>query len=245
MEQRSQKRALITGGGTGIGLAIARSLGANGYEVFVAGRRLEILEASGFNPIQMDVTDRASIDEAVEVCGQIDVFVANAGRADTAPALKLTAATWDDMIAVNLTSVFHCAQSVLPQMKMRGHGRFIAVASTAALKGYRYTAAYAAAKHGVLGFIRCLALELANSGVTANAVCPGFTDTPLIDDALSNIEKKTGASREEALQQIVVANPQSRLIAPEEVAAAVAWIASDAAAAVNGQAIAIDGGETA
>lgn len=245
MERGSQKRALITGGGSGIGLAIAKSLDAEGYKVFVSGRRFSVLEASGFAPVQMDVTDRTSINSALEACGEIDVFVANAGRADTAPALKLSAQTWDGMIAVNLSSVFHCAQAVLPQMKTRKKGRFIAVASTAALKGYRYTSAYAAAKHGVLGFIRCLALELAHSGVTANAVCPGFTDTPLIDAALENIQRKTGASRQEALKQIVAANPQSRLVTPEEVASAVTWLASESAASVNGQAIAIDGGETA
>ena len=133
----------------------------------------------------------------------------------------------------------------IPQMKERGWGRFIAIASTASLKGYAYTGAYSAAKHGVLGWVRTLALELAKTGVTANAICPGFTKTPLVDDALDNIVAKTGRSRAEALEEFTKANPMGRLVEPEEVASAALWLASDGAAAVNGQAVIVDGGEMA
>lgn len=236
---------LVTGGGTGIGLAIARALAEAGHKVTVSGRRLDMLKATGLPAVAMDVTDPASIRRGLEQAGPVDVFVANAGQAMTAPALKLPTPQWDQMLAVNLTSVFHCAQAAIPAMQDAGFGRFITVASTAALKGYRYTAAYAAAKHGVLGLIRCLALELGRSGVTANAVCPGYTDTPLVENALAAIAEKTGLGREDALARMVADNPQGRLVDPGEVAACVAWLVSDAAGAVNGQAIAVDGGETA
>ncbi len=240
-----RKHALITGGGSGIGLAIARRLSENQIDVTIAGRSVERLAATELPHVKMDVTDDASIRQAIAECAPIDIMVACAGAATTTPALKTSQQIWDDMIAVNLTSVYHCAQATLPQMVERGWGRFIAIASTASLKGYAYCGAYAAAKHGVLGWIKTLAIELAKTGVTCNAVCPGFTDTPLITDAVETIIKKTGCSEDEAVRSFTGANPMERLVAPEEVADAVLWLASPTSASTNGQAIAIDGGETA
>jgi len=239
-----QRRAFVTGGSSGIGFAIAKAFASEGYNVIIAGRTVSRLEESGFTFVEMDVTDEQSVIHGVKAAGPIDVFIANAGAAATAPALKTNRETWDQMIAVNLTSAYLCAREALPQMVDRGWGRFIAIASTSSLKGYAYTGAYAAAKHGVLGWVRTLALELAKTGVTANAICPGFTDTQLVDDALDNIIAKTGRARDDALKALVKDNPMGRLIAPEEVASATLWLASDGAASVNGQAITIDGGET-
>jgi NAD(P)-dependent dehydrogenase (short-subunit alcohol dehydrogenase family) len=238
-----RKRALVTGGGSGIGLAIARSFAAAGYDVAVAGRSAAKLAATGLPFIIMDVADAASVAEGLAKTGDLDVFVANAGAAETAPAVKTPDALFERMIAVNLTSVFYCAKAAVPPMTARGAGRFIAIASTAALKGYAYASAYAAAKHGVLGLIRSLAIEIAGTGVTANAICPGFTDTPLVEAAVARIVAKTGRSREEATAALASRNPMARLVRPEEVAAAALYLAGDGAAAVNGQAIVVDGGE--
>lgn len=239
------RRALVTGGGSGIGLALAQALRQAGHETVIAGRSRARLEAAGGPYILMDVCDPASIAEALKQVGDIDIFIANAGGAATAPVLKMAGDEWDRMLALNLTSVFHCAQSAIPAMIARNWGRFIVIGSTASLKGYRYASAYAAAKHGVLGFVRSLALELAQSGVTANALCPGYSDTGLIDDAVSAIVAKTGRSPDEARAGFAKSNPMGRLIKPAEVAAAALWLVSEAAASVNGQAIAIDGGESA
>ena len=238
------KRVLVTGGGSGIGLAVAKAFLDSGCEVTIASRDEEKLKSTGLEYVVMDATDEASIRSALQSAGDIDIFVANAGGAATAPALKTPRDMWDDMLKLNLTSVFLCAQAATPPMIERGWGRFIAIASTASLKGYAYSSAYAAAKHGVLGWIRSLGLELAKTGVTANAICPGFTDTPLIDKALDAVATKTGRSRDDALKAFVKLNPMGRLIKPEEVAAAAVWLASESAASMNGQAIAIDGGET-
>jgi len=241
----SPRRAFITGGGSGIGLAIAQAFSTAGYHVTIAGRVASRLKSAGFDFVEMDVTDEQSVIDGVKAAGPVDIFIANAGGAATTPALKTGRETWDRMIALNLTSVYLCAREAVPQMKERGWGRFIAIASTASLKGYAYTGAYSAAKHGVLGWIKTLALEIAKTGVTANAICPGFTKTPLVDDALDNIVAKTGRSREEALEEFTKANPMGRLVEPEEIASAALWLASDGAAAVNGQAIIVDGGEMA
>lgn len=234
---------LVTGGGSGIGLAVARAFLDSGDEVVVSGRNRHRLEASGFPWLQFDVCDEDATRRALGSVPAFDIVVANAGGASTAPLLKTSRADWDRMLALNLTSVWLTARAAVPLMIEQGWGRFIAVASTAAVKGYAYAGAYAAAKHGALGLVRSLALELAKSGVTANAICPGYTDTPMLRAAIDQIAAKTGRPDPEAA--FIKANPMGRLIAPEEVAAAALWLASEAAAGVNGQAILIDGGESA
>ncbi len=241
---KKQKHVFITGGGSGIGLAIAQSFAKGNYRVTIAGRTQSRLKDSGFDYVLMDVSDEESISNGLKTVDGIDIFIANAGAVTTAPALKTTREIWDQMIAVNLTSAYLCAREAIPHMVDQNWGRFITIASTASLKGYAYTGAYAAAKHGVLGWVKTLAVELAKTGVTANAVCPGYTDTPLVDAALNKITAKTGLSREDALGQFIKDNPQGRLIEPQEVATAALWLASDGAASVNGQAITLDGGET-
>ncbi|MEZ5897273.1 MAG: SDR family oxidoreductase [Parvularculaceae bacterium] len=240
-----QKSVLVTGGGSGIGLAIATAFTDAGYRVTISGRNTQKLKATGLDFVEMDVTSESSVYDAVKAAGPVDIMVANAGAAATAPALKTGRELWDAMVLTNLTSVYIAARATAPAMVERGWGRFIAIASTASLVGYAYTGAYAAAKHGVLGWIKSLAIELATTNVTANAICPGFTDTPLTDDALDAVSAKTGRSREQALNAFVKTNPMGRLIKPAEVAAAALWLASEGAASVNGQAITIDGGEVA
>jgi NAD(P)-dependent dehydrogenase (short-subunit alcohol dehydrogenase family) len=240
-----RRRALVTGGGSGIGLAIAQALKEAGHDVAVAGRNEAKLRASGFSWLLVDVTDEASVAAAANAAGPVDIFVANAGAAPTAPTLKTSRALWDSAIAVNLTSVYLCAQYFAPPMIERKWGRFIAVASTASYKGYPYAGAYAAAKHGVIGWIKTLALEHAKSGVTFNAICPGFADTPLIFDAVDRLSAKSGGDVMAAKRLLAKGNPMGRLVAPMEVAAAALYLAGEGAAAVNGQSIVVDGGELA
>jgi len=239
----AKRRALVTGGGSGIGLAAARALAAAGHEVMIAGRDEAKLKAAGLPCFTVDVTDEASIAALAKAAGPVDIFVANAGAAPTAATLKTSRALWDEALAVNLTSVFSCAQAFAPGMIARGWGRFIAIASTASHRAYPYTGAYAAAKHGVLGWIRTLALEHAKSGVTFNAVCPGFVDTPLIAGAVDRLAAKAGGDIDAAKRLLAKDNPMGRLVAPEEVAAAVVYLVGESAASINGQSIIIDGGE--
>lgn len=240
-----QRRALVTGGGSGIGLAIAKAFAAQGVAVTIAGRNQGRLEAAGLPFVVMDATDEASVAAGVSAAGQIDIFVANAGAAATSLALKTPREMWDAMIASNLTSLYCCARASVPPMIERGWGRFIAIASTASLKAYPFAGAYAAAKHGALGWVRSLALDHAKSGVTFNAICPGFTDTALIAGAIDRLAAKAGGDVDAAMRTLAKDNPMGRLIAPEEVAAAALFLASEAASSVNGQAIIVDGGELA
>jgi NAD(P)-dependent dehydrogenase (short-subunit alcohol dehydrogenase family) len=248
----SNKHAVITGGGTGIGAAIAEALAADGARVTLMGRRLEPLKttAASFKNagiVSCDVTDTAKVAvafaQAQDEFGRIDILVNNAGAADTAPFHKMDSRLWRRMMAVNLDGVFNCTRAVYEQMCKCGWGRIVNVASTAAVKGYAYVSAYCAAKHGVLGLTRALALEAANSGVTVNAVCPGYTDTEIVQNAVRNIVEKTGRSADEALSDLTGENPQGRLIQPFEVADTVAWLCRPQSAAITGQAIFIAGGE--
>lgn len=239
----SRGKALVTGGGSGIGLAVARRLAQEGFVPVVTGRSAARLAATGFDHAAMDVTDRAQVAEVVERFGPFAVVVSNAGVAPTAAALKTTPEMWDSTIATNLTGAYNVAAATLPAMVEAGKGRFIAIASTSALRAYRYTMAYAASKHGVLGLVRSLALELAKTGVTCNAVCPGFTDTEIVRGSIRGIMEKTGRSEEQAMAAFTGDNPMGRLVLPEEVADAVAWLCSESAGSVNGIALPVDGGE--
>ncbi|MDM7955701.1 SDR family NAD(P)-dependent oxidoreductase [Blastomonas sp.] len=244
--------AVVTGGGSGIGAAIARALAAEGAALTLVGRRREPLEAiaaslPGACVAQADVTDRSAVDAAFAAAraahGPIGILVNNAGIAPSAPFAKVTAEAWHETMAVNLDSLFHCCQAALPDLLAAPAGRIVTVASTAGVKGYGYTAPYVASKHGAIGVMRALATEFAATSLTANAVCPGFTDTDIVGDAVANIQAKTGRSADEARAQLTRFNPQGRLIDPAEVADAVVWLCLPASRSVTGQAIMVAGGE--
>lgn len=249
----TSQHALVTGGGRGIGAAIASALVESGYKVTITGRdaaRLaEFAQSLGENcqALSMDVADRASVESAFAVArqtwGAIDLLVNNAGQAESAPFHKMDDALFARMLAVNLTGVYLCTQVALTDMLAAQRGRIVNVASTAGLRGYTYVSAYVAAKHGVIGLTRALALELATKGITVNAVCPGYTETDIVKDAVTNIMTKTGRSEEEARAELAKSNPQGRLVQPHEVANAVLWLAGNGSASITGQAIAVAGGE--
>jgi NAD(P)-dependent dehydrogenase (short-subunit alcohol dehydrogenase family) len=250
------RHALVTGAGGGIGAAIARAFANAGARVSLAGRRRSPLTAvaSDLPPGAslvlegFDVTDAAAIargaQAAREAFGPVSILVNNAGEAPSASFEKTDLALWSHVVAVDLTSAFQVTREFLPELKRHGAGaRILNIASTAGLTGYAYVSAYCAAKHGLIGLTRALALELARTGVTVNAICPGFTETPLIERSVATITAKTGRDSDAARAELTKANPQGRLVKPEEVAEAALWLASPEASSMNGQAIAIAGGE--
>lgn len=249
----SPRHALVTGGGQGIGAAIALALVQQGCVVTVLGRRLEVVQALSLqhpehmHAVAADVADPEQIAQAFEAArqrfGPVHILVNNAGQAASAPFLKTDLALWQQMLAVNLTGTLLCTQAALPDMLAQGWGRVVNVASTAGQTGYAYVAAYCAAKHGVIGLTRSLALEVAKKGITVNAVCPGYTETDIVATSINNIVAKTGRSEAEARSEFVKSNPQARLVQPKEVADAVAWLCGPMASAVTGQAISVAGGE--
>lgn len=240
------KRVLITGGGSGTGADLARGFAGAGAEVVIAGRRAAALAEvadrhPGVRQVVADVTDEASVRAMFAAAGPFDIVIANAGAARSAPFGRITLDDWTAMLAVNLTGVFLTLREGVLQLP--GWGRLIAVASVAGLKGVPYAAHYAAAKHGVVGLVRTLALEVARRPVTANAICPGYIDTPMTEASIANITAKTGMDRAAALAAVTGTSPQRRLIAPAEVTAAALWLCSPGAEGVNGQAIALSGGD--
>lgn len=241
------RHIVVTGGGTGVGAETAQLFAEAGAKVTIMGRSEAPLQAQGL-PYQIcDVTDAAAVTEAFSAArdahGPVAAVVANAGAADSVPFAKMTPEVLNNMLAVNLVGVANVWQAALPDMKAQGWGRMIAIASTAGLKGYPYVAAYCAAKHGVVGLTRALALELAGAGITVNAICPGFIETPMLDRSVANITEKTGKTEAEARAALYAGNPQKRFIQTDEVAQTALWLCSDAARSINGHALSLSGGE--
>ena len=251
------QHAVVTGGGRGIGKAIAFELGRLGANLSLMGRdgaalgaAAEELRAAHDVKVEAIAADlsvpqaiQTAFDASAQRLGAPSILVNNAGIAQSAPFGKTTLEQWNHLLAVDLTGPFLCIQQVLKPMVAAGFGRIVNIASTSGLTGCAYVTAYCAAKHGLIGLTRSLAMEVAKTGVTVNAVCPGFTNTDIVSRSVDNIVQKTSRTPEEALAQLVVHNPQGRLIEPEEVAEAVGWLCLPGSRSVTGQSILIAGGE--
>ncbi len=247
------KHALVTGGTRGIGAAVTVQLLAAGVQVTVLGRKPGMAQAlmdaacDRLHGVCADVSDAGQVSAAFASArarfGPVALLINCAGQASSAPFLKTDARLWQQMLAVNLTGTMLCTQAALPDMLAAGWGRVVNVVSTAGLVGYAYVSAYCAAKHGVIGLTRALALEVARTGVTVNAVCPGSTETDILRDSIANVVAKTGRSEQEARASFAAGNPQGRIVQPDEVSDTVLWLCSQGASAIHGQSISVSGGE--